>query len=274
MKELAITFYSQNYPAFNETGYYYQLIKGRPLTKINHKHDFFELFFVIKGHATHNCDEKIGVVNEYEFVILSPENTHYFETQSNDVYVFSLSITSEKFSKFASAFGFTPVYGKPYKAKNKNVIKEILRIPNALGNTQAILLNAVLSDLFSEIVRNNSVENSSVPHALQLAIDKFRKSENIGLGVEKLTALAGVSRMHLGRWIKKYYGKTPVAFIHDIRMQLATEYLEKTSFTVEYIAEILGLSSLSQFYAAFKKRFGCTPNAYRKQKYSALVTRL
>lgn len=274
MNEHAITFFSKNYPAFNETGYYYQIIQERPLTKIKHKHDFFELFFLMKGHATHNFDEKIDVVNEYEFVVLSPENTHYFETQSNDIFVFSLSVTPECFSKFIAAFGVSPVYGKAYKVKKQSFVHEILRIPSALGNTQTHLLNAILSDLFSEIIRNNPYKNEELPSALQLAIDKFRKSENIGFGVEKLAALAGVSRMHLGRWIKKYYGKTPVAFIHGLRMQLAAEYLEKTSYTVEHIAQILGLSSLSQFYAAFKKQFHCTPNAYRKQKYSALLTKL
>ena len=105
-----------------------------------------------------------------------------------------------------------------------------------------------------------------------LAIEKIRRPENIAGGVEKLAELAGYSRTHLGRLIKSHYGKTAVQLLHDIRMSLALEYLEKTSFTIEKIAEYIGLSSLSQFHSSFKKYYNCTPSVYRKQKQQIITT--
>ena len=151
------------------------------------------------------------------------------------------------------------------KTKNKKLLKELTRIPMAHPTRQKLLINSVILDLLIEILKTNPPVNNEIPHPLQLAIEKIRSPENINGGVSKFAELAGYSRMHLGRLIKQYYGKTPSALLHDIRMKLATEYLEKTSFTIEKIAEDVGFSSVSQFYAAFKMQYQCTPHTYRKK---------
>ena len=259
------TLYSRNFPSFQETGYYYQFINNRPLIHTVHRHDFFELFLIIKGNVSHLCDEKNERVNEGEFVFLSPQNTHSFNGQSAELCIFSLSITPDRFTRFLSTFDFSPIYGKNYTIKNENLLKNILCIPNTLNRKQILLLNAIVSDLFSEIIKNGALENNNIPHTLQVAIEKFRSPENIGMGVRRLAELVGVSRVHLGRLLKKYYEKTPIDFIHDLRMRLAAEYLEKTSYTLDIIAQKVGFYSLSRFHATFKEYFKCTPNCYRKQ---------
>jgi AraC family cel operon transcriptional repressor len=259
------TLYSRNFPAFQETGYHCKFISNRPLIHTTHRHDFFELFLVLKGNVTHLCDDKNERVNEGEFVFLSPQNTHSFNGQSAELNIFSLSITAERFTRFLSAFDVSPIYGKKYIIRNEKLFERILGIPNTLNRNQILLLNSILSDLFSEIIQNGALETTNVPHALQVAIEKFRSPENIGLGVGRLAELVGVSRMHLGRLLKKYYEKQPKDFILDLRMRLATEYLEKTSYTLNTIAQKIGFNSLSRFHAAFKQYFKCTPNEYRKR---------
>jgi len=249
----------------NQTGYYFQLIKDRALTSTKHKHDFFEMFFILNGQATQYLDGKRIVIHAFEFMFLSPENVHYFEESSDDIFVLSLSITADRFTKLLSAIALEPVYGQIYKSKNKHITKEILRIPTVLGAEQSLFMNAIMTDLFAEIIRSNQPFGDTAPHTLLSAIEKFREPENIGGGVERLAKLAGYSRMHLSRLIKKHYGKTPIDFICDIRMRLAIEYLEKTSYTIAVIAERVGFTSLSQFHSVFKRYFHCTPNAYRKQ---------
>ena len=147
-----------------------------------------------------------------------------------------------------------------------------MRLPTVLHNKQKLLINTIIADLFSEIIKNEPLKNNVTPDNLLVAIEKIRRPENISGGVEKLAELAGYSRTHLGRLIKNFYGKTAIELIHDIRMSLALEYLEKTSFTIEKIAECIGLSSLSQFHSSFKKYYDCTPSAYRKQRQSIILS--
>jgi hypothetical protein len=54
-------------------------------------------------------------------------------------------------------------------------------------------MNAILTDLFAEIIRNNQPFSDTAPHFLLEAIEKFRKPENICGGVERLAKLAGYS---------------------------------------------------------------------------------
>ena len=265
MKDLIPTFLSANYPHFNETGFYYQLIQNRALIHTGHRHDFFEVFLILEGRAAHVCDGAVSSVAEGGFVFLSPENVHSFEMQAGGVSVLSLSVLPEKFARFLSALEFSPVYGKVYALKNEGLLKEAARLPSVLGRAQVLLLNAILSDLLSEAVKQAPVEHGAVPLSLLHAIEGFRSPENIGGGVERMAELAGVSRMHLGRLTRKHYGKTPVELIRDLRMHLAAEYLERTTFTLDVIAERVGFGSLSRFHATFKRYFRCTPSSYRKR---------
>ena len=265
MKERVSTYLSKNYEPLIKNGHLYQLIKKQKLTKNIHNHDFFELVIVIHGEVFHNINDKTQKMQECDFTFLSPKDIHFFEGQSVDTYIFSLSIISEKFTRILSALEFTPSFGTIYKTKNKKLLKELTRIPMAHPTRQKLLINSVILDLLIEALKTNPPFNDAIPHPLQLAIDKIRSPENINGGVAKFAELAGYSKMHLGRLIKQYYGKTPSALLHDIRMKLATEYLEKTSFTIEKIAEDVGFSSVSQFYAAFKKQYQCTPHTYRKK---------
>ncbi len=266
MKENDTTFLSKSHPSFTANGYLYQLVKDRKLTKVKHNHDFFELFFILQGEVEHNVDGQMKKMREMDFTFLAPKNMHFFEGQTADAYVFSLSLTPEKFARMLSAADFSPAYGKVYTAKNKRFLKELPQIPTFENNRQKLLVNAFVMDLLTEIVKNNLPFDKEIPHPLQLAVEQLRRPEHIGGGVGKLAELTGYSRMHLGRLVKKYYGKTPAALLHDIRMSLAAEYLEKTSFTLERIAEDVGFASVSQFHAAFKTQYECTPSVYRKRK--------
>lgn len=272
MNEQIPTYQSKDYPNFHDAGYFYQLIQNRVLTAVPHRHDFFEIVFFLQGNAVQNVDGASAPMQALQFTFLTPQNAHYFEKQSDSVYVFSLSVLSEKFTKFLSTFEFSPVYGKVYDCKNTALVQEILQLPTSVGKRQKFAIHSILSKLFFETLSEPLLEDDAVPTHLQLAIEKIRQPNFICGGVDKFAELAGYSRMHLGRLLKKHYGKTPVAFLHDIRMSLAAEYLQKTSFTLETIAAHIGFSSLSQFHAAFKRQYGCTPHAYRKKKASALIS--
>ncbi len=265
---------SQDYPQLQADGYFYQLIKNRPLIATAHRHDFFEIAFLLQGEAVQNIDGVSVRMQAKQFVFLTPQNAHFFEKQSDELYVFSLSVLTEKFTKFLSAFEFSPAYGKVYDCKNSALTQEILNLPTTVGEGQKFAVHSILAKLFSETLSPALLENDAVPKNLQLAVEKIRQPSYICGGVDTLAELAGYSRMHLGRLTKKHYGKTPIALMHEIRMRLAEEYLQNTSFTLDTIASNVGFASLSQFHAAFKRQYGCTPHAYRKNKASRVIATL
>lgn len=77
-----------------------------------------------------------------------------------------------------------------------------------------------------------------------------------------------VSRSYLYRIFRESYGMTPSDKLEQIRMQHAQKLLTETEMNVTDIASACGYNSSNTFYKAYKKRFGCAPNASRGAKAS------
>lgn len=63
---------------------------------------------------------------------------------------------------------------------------------------------------------------------------------------------------------KKQTSKTISTYITDYRLEKSKEILTTTSYSVNKIAGMVGYSGGSHFIYSFKKKFGMTPNEYRK----------
>ena len=55
------------------------------------------------------------------------------------------------------------------------------------------------------------------------------------------------------------------ALLEATRQQMAREYLQESTFTVQEIALLLGYTETSQFYKAFRRWFDCGPGDFRRQ---------
>lgn len=62
----------------------------------------------------------------------------------------------------------------------------------------------------------------------------------------------------------RYTGKTFSSLISEIQMENAKQLLEETSMSITEVSEEVGCYDSSHFTRKFKKAFGITPNAFRK----------
>ena len=76
-----------------------------------------------------------------------------------------------------------------------------------------------------------------------------------------------VSKYHLLRLFKKYYGQTPKQYLTDKRIEKSKEYLKKGMNTTETCFAI-GFESPSSFSTLFKNRTGITPTEFQKEQLS------
>jgi AraC-like DNA-binding protein len=77
-------------------------------------------------------------------------------------------------------------------------------------------------------------------------------------GTAQLARIAGMNRNKLLYGFKHSFGKTISEYIHERRMQRAHELLG--SMTVTDVAASVGYAHVSNFTAAFKRHFGCSPS--------------
>lgn len=79
-----------------------------------------------------------------------------------------------------------------------------------------------------------------------------------------LAAHANVSTRHLNRIIRDELGMTPLDYVHSMRLDIATGYLESGS-TVAQAAVRAGYSSAVALRRAFVSRLGITPSVYQRR---------
>ncbi len=85
------------------------------------------------------------------------------------------------------------------------------------------------------------------------------------LTIEKLSALACMSKATFFRLFKREFGLTPVEFIVRERLAEAKRLLRQPLASVAEVCLRAGFNNLSYFQALFKKHEGLTPGAYKKQ---------
>jgi AraC-like DNA-binding protein len=83
-----------------------------------------------------------------------------------------------------------------------------------------------------------------------------------GLSVGDICANVGISATYLRQFFKKYYHKTPIEYIIELRLEYARQLIS-CGATVEQAATESGFSDSKYFARTVKKRFGCTPREWR-----------
>ena len=88
---------------------------------------------------------------------------------------------------------------------------------------------------------------------------------NINLNL--LSHIHFVSKYHLLRLFKKYYGQTPRQYLIDKRIEKSKEQL-KNGMSVTETCFAVGFESLSSFSTLFKTKTGKSPTEFQKEQFS------
>ncbi|WP_127531298.1 AraC family transcriptional regulator [Paenibacillus kobensis] len=103
------------------------------------------------------------------------------------------------------------------------------------------------------------------PHIAR-ALDYVHTHYTEQLSVDTMAAVALQSRYHFIRSFKSAVGRSPYQYVLLLRIMEAKRQLRRTAATVTEISYRLGFSSTSQFYRAFERMVGATPEQYRKDR--------
>lgn len=93
-----------------------------------------------------------------------------------------------------------------------------------------------------------------------------RKLSDPNLNGATLAAEMQMSRMHLHRHLKRYYGKSVVTLIREVRMARGKELLMYSDLSISAIAGLVGFTNHAYFSKVFREYFGMTPTDTRNHK--------
>lgn len=151
-------------------------------------------------------------------------------------------------------------------------LERLVAVSRTTDAAKDVLAGFTLQELLVRLMQTQARELIFHDYARHLTTHRFAAvvhyikmhlAEN--LSVDKLSALACMSKATFFRLFKREFGLTPVEYIVRERLAEAKRLLRQPLASVAEVCLRAGFNNLSYFQALFKKHEGITPGAYKKQ---------
>lgn len=161
-------------------------------------------------------------------------------------------------------------YALPVSNDEELLTKELFYQQYSHANLSGGLISALfLSQLYRWGMELESAVKSEnmYEQKIQFAIEYINLHINEPLSISDLSQKFGISERHFRNMFIQVTGKSPKAYLQDVRLNKSAHLLG-TEMNIQEISEELGYYSQYQFSRDFKKFFGMSPTDYRKEKFS------
>jgi YesN/AraC family two-component response regulator len=128
----------------------------------------------------------------------------------------------------------------------------------------AELFSRVCRDIHDQLDQPVSGKNAALMDAIKEIIEMNYKEPNLSL--QGIAAMLHMTPAYVGRIFKQSEDVSVSAYLNDIRLQHAQNYLETKNISIKQIMELVGYVNESTFFKLFKKAFGVTPKEYRLKR--------
>lgn len=266
----------------------------RFISVIEHKHDFLELTYALKGTATQIINGERVLMQQGDIIILDTNILHTIEPLSTDSIVINILMKEAYFNEqllvrlsenqVISEFITSAIYRKSLKGRYlffsrcdnsriRNYIESAvweLTHPQ-LGSHESVKCYMIL--LFTELMRSiqyeSALKNEPTRQTVKtsvsvFAIIQFISEHFMDYGLEETAHHFHIHPKYLTRLLKNYTGKSYIEMVQELRMEKAVALLHNTQKTIHEIAYESDFSNVNQFYKHFKKTYNQTPYEYRK----------
>ena len=138
-------------------------------------------------------------------------------------------------------------------------------VDNIGGNVDVREINRQLQSIIQRFCAKNvqkTVQKTDLlSERAKLFVDEHYMDS--ALTVAMIAENCNVSMAYLSTNFKKKYQTGLLEYINLVRIEHAKTILEKSSDTVERVAELVGYGNLRSFFRMFSRYVGTTPNRYR-----------
>ena len=144
---------------------------------------------------------------------------------------------------------------------------ENLILRKRIGSPVDFSTMAAFYELLAKLESIERIKNRDmIPQKISLAREQMlEKFSDPLFSIDTLAESLGVSTSYLRREFSRAYGKSPIAFLKDLRIKNAKILLHSGYMSIAEIAEQSGFSSASYFIQVFHKTVGCSPARYRTE---------
>ncbi|EOT24518.1 hypothetical protein C805_02730 [Eubacterium sp. 14-2] len=248
-----------------------------------HWHNDMEIIYIKKGQGQVTLDLWPLPVREGDIVVVPPGQLHAIEQREDfsmeyENIIFRLDMlmapqgdecTEKFFQPLMQGQLLFPNHFSPdsclYPALSRclNAMDEICR------TFEYGYQLAVKGQLFSFFYTLFS-SSSPPPRRKHRSLDRLKDilkyvetSYSEKITIEDAAGICGFSQSHFMKFFKSSMGVSFTDYLNDYRLTMAARMLVSSSDSIASIAPETGFENLSYFNRIFKRKYGCTPTAFR-----------
>jgi AraC-like DNA-binding protein len=143
------------------------------------------------------------------------------------------------------------------------LLRQISTLYQTKGFQDRYHTSELLGRFLSSLGRELGAVRPSDTSPIRQAEDHLRDHHRRPINIKEVAARFHLSREHFSRLYREETGRTPAAFLRELRLQTARRLLRTTRMPVLEIAEQSGFGSSTHFCRTFKAAIGQTPESYR-----------
>lgn len=226
----------------------------------SHDHAFAQLILPLTGALFIQTQTHQIELNESAVFFLPAGCSHYFYARSTNEFL-TLDIPQHLVAPLTA----------PSKAEKSNAVNSIwLAIDDRWTAIRTLLLAEVGDHSKTERLQTGNflplvdyISSLLIQPCLPRSLQHIHNHFHSLLTVTQLAKIEGYCLSYYSEWFKEKTGKTPTAYIQDLRIQQAKKLLLHTDLPIQEIAHQVGFERASSLTRLFRQRHYITPQEYR-----------
>ncbi len=245
--------------------------KRKPNYKPNGRPDY-QVIYIVRGKGTFYFED--GVSQELsagDLALYRPlETQYYLYTPDEETAVYWIHFTGKCVEELLinNLFHVNQHYvhvGVYYKLETicQDIVKELYNKNTDYNQILSLLLQQFF--ILSKRFMHANVPKGYTQQMMEHAGNYFYEHYNQEINIRCYAISQNMSISSFINNFKAYYGKTPLEYIINLRINVAQSLLENDSLSISEISTLVGYDNNMYFCKLFKQRIGITPSDYRKR---------
>ncbi|ENU0858395.1 transcriptional regulator ChbR, partial [Citrobacter amalonaticus] len=213
-----------------------------------HQHDYYEFTLVLTGRYYQEINGKRVLLERGDFVFVPLGSHHQSFYEFGSTRILNVGISKRFFEQhYSPLMPFCFVASQVYRT-NSAFLTYVETVIASLNFRDTGLEEFVEVVTFYIINRLRHYREEQVlddiPQWLKATVETMHDKAQFGENaLENMVSLSAKSQEYLTRATQRYYSKTPMQLINEIRINFAKKQLEMTNYSVTDIAYEAGYSS-------------------------------
>lgn len=254
-----------------------------------HRHEFFELVYVLQGTALHRLEGSAAKLHQGEYFIIDTGTVHCYEEVEGLEIVNCLFLPeyidralkdcptlAALLSNQTMRFGVmldVKAADRVFRDEDGSVRKLILQMEQeySSGKTGYMeLLRCLLTQVLVKAVRA-SEKNQPIVHPATAAVAEYLRAHiQEPLSLESLSRRCGYTPQYISSLFHRDMGMTVQSFLQHLRTEKACRLLEQ-GYSPSEVAGLVGYGDVKHFSRVFRKCRAVTPKQYCKSLLTGIT---